>query len=333
MTQFTELFDEYMKIASLSDEALAGQVGVTKVAVHHWRTGKIKKSPSREKVFKCAEALELTPKQRMEFFRVAGILLETPKFIPVVGNPVMKPYQFFGREKLLGQVYWAWKKVVPESIVIIGPPRSGKTSILNYLKNINHAEYYRPDQPKGWPDNWLPYHVQTAFVDFQDANMFQPETLMVDILQQLNLEAPSDCDLAKFSSLLKNALTKYVVILMDNIEIGLKMVALNEPFWWNMAALGRSERVSFVVTASESPLRLARDSGKPSPFFKLFAQILELGAFTEKEARELLDNSPQPFSSEEIESMLKDSEYWPSSLQKLCDMRLRDMRLQELLGT
>ena len=112
---------------------------------------------------------------------------------------------------------------------------------------------------------------------------------------------------------------------MDNIDIGLKMTALDGPFWWNMASLGSCEQISFVVTASEQPLELARDCGKPSPFFKLFAQTLQLGAFTEEEARELLNNSPEPFSSEEIEGMLKESDCWPEPLQKLCDMRLREL--------
>ncbi len=50
----------------------------------------------------------------------------------------------------------AWDKPVPESIAIIGPKRSGKTSLLNYLIHISRASQLRADQPKGWPDGWLP---------------------------------------------------------------------------------------------------------------------------------------------------------------------------------
>jgi len=328
MIYFAEQLDKYMKSANLSDEILAGQIGVTKMTVHNWRTGKNKNSPSREKVLKCAYLLELTPKQRMDFFTMAGMLVEVPKLLPVVGTPIIKPYQFFGRKALLSDICWAWNKVVPESIIIIGPKRSGKTSVLNYLKNINHSEYYRSDQPQGWLTGWLPYHLEMVFIDFRDANMFQPETLMIDILQQLNLTVPSPCELATFSSIIKNELTKAVVILMDNLEIGLKMTALDENFWLNMAFLGSHEQLSFVATSTVPLNKSVETFDKPCSFFELFGHHLQLEAFTQDEARELLTDSPKIFSSEEIESMLEESNCWPEPLQKLCDTRLRKMSLR-----
>ncbi|HEW97475.1 MAG TPA: hypothetical protein ENF37_02360 [Beggiatoa sp.] len=84
----------------------------------------------------------------------------------------------------MNQIYWAWHKTVPESIAIIGAERSGKTSLLNYLNRITQATQLRPDQPKGWPDDWLPSHFQVAFMDCLDANMSRPETLVADVLQQ-----------------------------------------------------------------------------------------------------------------------------------------------------
>jgi transcriptional regulator with XRE-family HTH domain len=324
---FAKLLDEYMKNARLNDETLAAQIDVARRTVTNWRRGITRRPPSREKVLKCASILKLFPKQRMAFFQAAGILDITgleQKLVPVVGRPIIKPYQFFGREELLRNIYWAWHKEVPESIAIIGPKRSGKTSVLNYLKNITQTVYYRPNQLKGWPTDWLPYHVQVAFVDFLEANMSQPETLMTDILQQLNLEVPSSCTLADFSRILRNV-ENSLVILMDNIEIGLKTTTLGNSFWRNMAALGNCEPVRFVITASELPLELARDCRKPSPFFKLFGHTLQLEAFTEEEARELLSNSPEPFSAEEIEGMLKESNCWPEPLQQSCDKQLRKL--------
>lgn len=330
MTTFAKLLDEYMNIAGLNDEALANQIGVAKKTINNWRMGRTKRPPSCAKVRKCAYVLKLSPAQRMTFFRTAEIL-DLSKFkcqlIPVVGIPVIEPYQFFGRQKLLGKIYWAWSKPTLESIAIIGPKRSGKTSILNYLKNITQALYYRSDQLQGWPKDWLPYHVQVAFVDFQDANMSQPVTFMKEILRQLDLDVPFSCNLADFSSILKNELTKPVVILMDNLEIGLKISALDGTFWSNMSSLGSYGQVSFVVTASESPLKLAQTCGKPSPFFKLFAHSLSLGTFTEQEARELLTQSPKSFAPKEIEWMLKESGCWPEQLQLLCDKRLQELLL------
>jgi hypothetical protein len=326
---FALQLDGYMKKAGLSDETLADQMRIAKMTVYNWRTGKTI-SPVRNNVLKCAEILKLTPKQRVDFLRAAGHVPDQahllPPLMPVVGVPVIHPCQFFGRTHVLNQIHCAWNKPVPESIAIIGPKRSGKTSLLNYLIHISGASQLRADQPKGWPDGWLPRGFQLVRVDFQEANMQQPETLMRDVLRQLNLNAPALCDQAGFSNVLKQ-LSQPTVILMDDIEAGLVAPALDAEFWWNLRALSSQGVLSFVVMAAKLPIQWARDYGKPSPFFNLFGHSFSIGAFTENEARELLAHSPEPLSSEEIEQMLLKSGCWPEALQKLCDARLQKLLL------
>ncbi|HID98851.1 MAG TPA: helix-turn-helix domain-containing protein [Thiotrichaceae bacterium] len=326
---FAERLDGYMKKAGLSDETLAEQMRMSKMAIYNWRTGKTI-SPVRNNVLKCADILKLTPKQRADFLRAAGHVPEQAQaswpLIPVVGVPIVLPCQFFGRTHVLNQIHCAWDKPLPESIAIIGPKRSGKTSLLNYLIHISGASQLRADQPKGWPSGWLPRAFQLVRVDFQEANMHQPETLMRDVLRQLNLNAPALCDLACFSNRLKE-LSQPTVILMDDIEAGLAAPALDAEFWWNLRALGSQGVLSFVVMAASQPIQWARDYGKPSPFFNLFGHSFSIEAFTENEARELLAHSPSPFSSEEIDEMLFKSGCWPEPLQKLCDARLQTLLL------
>jgi transcriptional regulator with XRE-family HTH domain len=326
MNDFAKLLDKYT--VGMTDEALAEKIGTSKVTIYNWRTGKVEQ-PSRQKVLKCAEVLKLTPKQRADFLEAAGHspTNDEPQqlAIPVVGPPIIQPYQFFGRENILSQIHWAWNKQVPESIAIIGPNRSGKTSVLNYLNNINHATHLRPEQPKGWPNNWLPRRFQFALVDFHDANMHKPETLVTDVLRQLQLKIPQSCNLADFSSIIKQKVSHPTVILMDDIEGGLSASTLDTTFWQNMRSLANHGSLSFIVTASESPVQLAHDSGKMLPFFKIFGHTLQLEAFTENEARELLANSPKKFSAEDIDEMLKESGCWPEPLQKLCDTRLQQL--------
>jgi transcriptional regulator with XRE-family HTH domain len=331
LKDFAQLLDAYMKQAGLSDEKLAEHIAVSKMAVYNWHTGKTT-SPKRHNVLKCAEILKLTPKQRADFLKAAGEVSEQtqalPALIPVVGVPIVQPCQFFGREQVLSQIHWAWNKPVPESIAIIGPQRSGKTSLLNYLMSICQANQLRADQPKGWPEGWLPRSFQLVRVDFQEANMHQPETLMSDVLRQLKLNVPVPCDLVGFSNQLKQARHQSTVILMDDIEAGLKAPALDAEFWWHLRALGNQGLLSFVVTAAKPIREWARDYGKPSPFFNLFGHTFSIEAFTEKEARELLAHSPEPFSSDEIERMLCDSDCWPEPLQQLCDARLQSLLLR-----
>jgi len=322
-SEFAKLLVQYM--AGLDDETLAEQIGTSQMTIYNWRTGKIKQ-PRHNKVIKCAEVFKLTPKQRLEFLTAAGYPpknYEPPHPpVPVVGHPIIQPYQFFGREKVLHKIYSAWNKPVPESIIITGPKRSGKTSLLHYLNHITQAIHLRPDQPKGWP-NWLPHGFQFAFVDFRESNMHHPETLVTDVLQQLKLKVPNSCNISALSTLIKQQINQPRVILMDDIEAGLAAPALDADFWWNMRSLGSHGKLSFVVMATALPVQLARDNNKPSPFFNIFGHSLQLEAFTKDEARELLANSLKPFSPEEIEEMLKDSECWPETLQKLCDARLQ----------
>jgi len=328
MNDFGKLLDKY--IVGMTDETLADRIGTSKVTIYNWRTGKIKR-PSRQKVLKCADVLKLTPKQRGDFLKAAGHSSANDEplqlAIPVVGPPIIQPYQFFGRENILSQIYWAWNKTVPESIAIIGPNRSGKTSLLNYLNNITQATHLRPEQPKGWPNDWLPRSFKFALVDFHDANMHKPETLVTDVLRQLQFKIPQSCNIADFSSIIKQKVSHPTVILMDDIEAGLSASALDTTFWQNMRSLASHGKLSFVVTASEPPVQLAHDGGKTSPFFNILGHTLQLEAFTENEARELLANSPKKFSQEDIDGMLKESGCWPESLQKLCDTRLQKMWL------
>ena len=325
MNNFTELLNSHMKKLGLTDEVLAEQMQVSKMTIYNWRTGKIQQPASCQKVCKCAELLELNMKEQQDFLKAAGHFSgkEEPQSapMPVIGLPIIQPYQFFGREKILQQIYLAWNKPVPESIIILGPKRSGKTSLLNYLKQITQAVYLRPKQPKGWPCNWLPKQFKFAFVDFQDANMFQLETLLKDVLQQLNLTVPENCHLADFSNIVKQECNKPTVILIDNLKRGLTAPTLEEAFWQNFCALGSCGKLSFVVTCSE-PDQLEQYRDKLFPFLNLFGHILNLGQFTESEARELMAASPKPFTEEEIQALLKESECWPEPLQKLCHKRL-----------
>jgi transcriptional regulator with XRE-family HTH domain len=327
MNQFTELLNNYIKKMGLTDEALAKQMQVSKMTVYNWRTGKIQQPASCQKVLKCAELLELSIKQRLEFLKAAGHFsgkdeqLSAP--IPVIGLPIIQPYQFFGRENILHQIYLAWDKPVPESLIILGPKRSGKTSLLNYLKQITQATYLRPEQPEGWPTNWLPKHFQFAFVDFQDANMYQLDTLLKDVLQQLNLTVPENCQMADFSSIIKRECNQPTVILIDNMRRGLSAPTLEEAFWQNLCALGSTGKLSFVVSCVEQLDQLEQQyQDKLFPFLNLFGHILNLKEFTESEARNLLAASPKPFTEEEIEVLLKESGCWPEPLQKLCHERL-----------
>lgn len=246
----------------------------------------------------------------------------------VIGPPITEPRQFFGREQLLRRIFNVWKRTPLQHIAIVGLKRSGKTSLLHYLKRIidTPAEKLRPHQR----NNWLMPGYQWVFVDFQDPRMCQQESLLRYIINELNIPQPEPCDLINFMETVDQYLDIPTVILLDEITAGLASSSLDEQFWWGLRSLGSHHsvgKIGFLLSAHESPDQMILTDNKPSPFFNIFGHVLNLGPLTEEEGRELINSSPLPFPESDIEWILKQTHCWPALLQMFCYLRL--MALEE----
>jgi hypothetical protein len=242
----------------------------------------------------------------------------------VVGPPVTVPRQFYGRARELKRIFALWRRFPLQHVALIGPKRSGKTSLLHHLKAIALAApaALRPGQRA----DWLPgaERYRWVFVDFQDARMSSQDRLLRYLLSSLDMPAPNPCSLDAFMDVASHYLRAPTVVLMDEIEAGLAAPELDEPFWGSLRSLANNYTggsLAFVLAAHEQPMQLAQDSFKPSPFFNIF-HSLELGPFTDAEARELIASSPQPPAAKEVDWMLETSGRWPCLLQILCLARL-----------
>lgn len=240
----------------------------------------------------------------------------------VAGPPITQPRQFFGRERELKRMFGLWRRFPMQHIAIIGPKRSGKTSLLHYVRTINQTQPrdLRPNQR----NDWLPTPVRWAFVDFQDARMGQRERLLAHILAKLHLPQRPRCTLDSFMDTISQYLHTPAVILMDEISAGLAAPELDETFWWSLRSLVShyaNGQLAFAIAAHAAPDQLAADAGKPSPFFNIFQSLL-LGPFPLTEAHALIASSPIPFSAEDEEWLVAQSERWPCLLQLLCQTRL-----------
>lgn len=244
----------------------------------------------------------------------------------IAGPPITDPRQFFGRERELKRVFNLFKRIPLQNAAIIGARRSGKTSFLHYLRTITTTPltHVRPDQRT----NWLaePEQYCWIFVDFQDPRLGEIENLLRYILTGMELTIPDPCDLENFMYAVSDHLTRPTIVLFDEIGVALeRYTALDDPFWESLRSLATNQtngRLAFVLSAHESPEKLAQNGGLGSPFFNIFGYTAMLTPLTEPEAQQLLAASPLPFSEADSAWMLEKSGRWPMPLQIFARERL-----------
>ncbi len=243
----------------------------------------------------------------------------------IVGPPITHPRFFFGRETELQRIFGLLRRFPLQNVAIVGPRRSGKTSLLHYLRTITAtpASQLRPGQFADWLPH--PEEYRWVYVDFQDPRMGSEERLLAYLLTQLDLPCPAPCTLTSFMDTLSDRLRTPAIILLDEIGAALSSPSLTTQFWWALRSLQTNQaggRLSFILAAHDAPNRLAADMDKTSPFFNIFGFTMQLGPLSEKEALELIASSPRPFNEEDVAWILAMSGRWPAPLQALCYSRL-----------
>jgi hypothetical protein len=242
----------------------------------------------------------------------------------VVGPPVLHPRAFFGRERIVKRVFELLRHPPLQNTVIIGSRRSGKTSLLHYLRAITQtpSEQLRPNQRNDWllqPENyrWL-------LVDFQDGRYATRAGFMQQLLNGLRLSIPQPCTLDRFMDVATQGIRTPTVILLDEIGKALQHYhELDDDIWESLRALGPQTggQLGFVLATHTSPVELAHASGRSSPFLNIFGYTAMLGPFNEAEARALIASAPLPIPEADVEWILQQSGRWPILLQALCRER------------
>ncbi len=247
-----------------------------------------------------------------------------PPFI--AGPPILHPGRFFGRQREVRRIFSLLRHAPLQNAAIIGPRRSGKTSLLHTLRRLPTAaaDELRPEQRQEWLPQAERYHW--IFVDFQDARLGRPETLLRHLLDGLGLPAPEPCDLDHFLNAASGRVKAPTVVLLDEIGVALaRYPALDDAFWESLRSLATNQaggRLAFILATHEPPHELARRGGLGSPFFNIFGYTTTLGPLAEEDARHLLASSPIPFAPADVAWMLEQSGRWPYPLQILARERL-----------
>jgi hypothetical protein len=252
----------------------------------------------------------------------------------ITGAPIIYPQYFFGRKKELKRLFDLLKRHPLQNAAILGTKRSGKTSLLHYLKNITTTPtaQLRPEQKS----DWLPYpgNYKWIYLDFQDPRMGNQQRLLRHILTGLGIRVPTPFDLHSFMDAISHHLRSPTVILLDEIGAGLqRSLELDDKLWDSLRSLATNYtngNLAFILASPESPIELARKTGHSSPFFHIFGYTTTLGALTEAEARELIASSPILFPQDDVEWILTQSRCFPLLLQILCRERLFSLEDREI---
>ncbi len=230
----------------------------------------------------------------------------------IAGPPITNPAQFFGRERELKRLGLMLRQRPLQNAAIIGPRRSGKTSLLHYLRLAD----------------WLPQASGTRwiFVDFQDARLGRQETLLRTLLTEMELDVPESCDLENFMDVVSEQLNQPTVILFDEIGVALtRYPELDDAFWESLRSLATNQvdgNLGFVLSSAQPPDVLAQHQGLGSPFFNIFGYTAVLGPLSEEGARSLIATAPLKFAPRDVDWILMESGRWPMPLQILCRERL-----------
>lgn len=264
-----------------------------------------------------------------ESYSISTDSLEFSSF--VTGSPITHVRQFWGRERELKRIFSGLNRLPLRHMALIGPQRSGKSSLLHYLRQITTAptQSCRPDQKRDWLSQ--PESYRWVFVDFQDARMNSQARLFQHILQSLGITSENDLSLTDFLDRMSNEVRQPTVLLFDEVGIALEQAAFDQHFWWSLRSLITNlteGRIACIVTSQRPPDQHAKDIGKPSPFFNIF-YCLNIGKFQEHEARALIASSPIPFPPDDVEWIINESDCWPLMLQTLCWARLTALELEE----
>jgi hypothetical protein len=247
----------------------------------------------------------------------------------VAYQPITEPSQFFGRERECRRIFAWWRHFPLQNVAVVGPRRSGRTSLLHYLRTINATpkEQLRPGQRNDWLPEAAHYHW--LYVDFFDARWRERDNLLRHLLVELGLTLPNPCTLATFMEAVNKGLRQPAIIMLDELSAALEMPDYDADFWRSMRALATSVtrgNLAFVITALDALQAVAAGYGKTSPFFNLFTSI-HLGPLTAAETQELIAASPRSFPTGDGDWISLQSRGWPILVQILCQTRL--MALEE----
>jgi Cdc6-like AAA superfamily ATPase len=245
------------------------------------------------------------------------------------GNPISDPRRFFGREHEIELIFSRLRNAEFESSSLVGERRIGKTSLLNYLADVDVRRRY----------DLLSGTHMFVYVDLQIMNQeVTPVRLWQRLLRQMGRvcqdstvhqaideirqqDTIDNFALADLFDIIDDK-NQFVVFLLDEFEKVTVNPNFGTDFFYGLRSLAIQHHLALVTSSRRELIELCHsDAIRSSPFFNIFANI-NLGLFTEEEARDLIDTSlagtDVEFSETIIEMIFRAAGFHPYFLQVAC---------------
>jgi hypothetical protein len=237
---------------------------------------------------------------------------------------------FFGRTSLLRRIYA--ELISKQCISLIGPRHIGKSSLLHCL---------RLSELQGEFEQSLQKHI-FVLIDLREYRHKTSEDFFETISRRILTQVRDRLELIhepavggdEFSNLLSEIQEQgfHTVLLMDAFDNVTRNTNFDMEFFSFLRAQATFGKVSYV-TATLAPLyEVCHSSIEESPFFNIF-RTRKVEPLTLEEARELALQPSQraglPFTSEEVDWILKLAGRHPFFLQQVCHFLFEEKSIHD----
>lgn len=194
---------------------------------------------------------------------------------------------FYGREQEVKRIYSRLNASHPGSVSLVGEPKIGKSSLLNYV--------YMPQNRQEYLDQ--PDRTIMLFLDFQQESRMSMETFVRTLIGMASIEIKDHVDLSNCGSGLDgvrglvhrlNESGYRIALLMDGFEAVTRNENFDLEFFSFLRFLANHYDVAYITSSSRALQILCHTQEiADSPFFNIFS-TMRLGLFEPEEALQLV---------------------------------------------
>ena len=245
------------------------------------------------------------------------------------GKPIDDPDRFVGHHREAEQVFSRLLSAF-ESTSIVGERRIGKTSLLKHVAHSQTAVNFGLDPAKYTfiyqdfqllDENTVPTRFWQRVLRAIKRVVKEHKEIVDEIDQAMKDDTIDNYTLDDVFTLIDEK-GLYFVLLLDEFENVTRNQHFDNDFFGGLRSLAIHHNLALVTSSRQSLVELTHsEEVRSSPFFNIFATI-NLRAFTEEEATDLIDrylaNTDVKFRISELNIIFALAGYHPHFLQMAC---------------